>query len=224
MATWDSGHETPAPTRALGVAQRLREEILSGAFKPGAGLREVALSQRYGTSRHTLREALRVLADQGLVELLPRRGAVLPHLSPTRAREIYTLRALLEPFALRAGMIEGRIKDQERQSIEQAYARMKACAGKNDVAALIEADMAFHWTLCRPCGHQLLLDFLERLQAATRLSMVHMKVYGSDAEGEVESHAPILRAVWAHDPEGAAKTLHEHIIRNGERLLMKLPT
>lgn len=65
-------------------------------------------------------------------------------MSPSRAREVYTLRALLEPYALRAALVEGRIRRAEMTRIEAAYGHMVACAEGNDVAALIEADMAFH--------------------------------------------------------------------------------
>lgn len=211
-----------SPTLVATITAKLRDEILNGVFLPGTALREIPLAERYGSSRQTMREALRQLADQGLVELHSRRGAVLPKLNANRAREIYTLRAQLEPFALRTGMVEGRIKEQERSNISDAYSQMRICAENGDVAGLIEADMWFHWTLCQPCEHRILLDTLERLQSATRLSMLHMKVYGSDAESEVESHAPILHAVNAHDADGAANAMYEHIIRNGERLLMKV--
>ena len=82
--------------------------------------------------------------------------------------------------------------------------------------------MAFHWELCATCDHAILLETLERLQMATRQSMVQMKVYGSDAEGEVESHAPILWAVRNRDAQGAATAMHDHIVFHGERLLLKL--
>jgi len=219
----NSTTSTRSPTLVAKIAKKLRTEILGGAFMPGAALREMPLAEKYGTSRQTMREALRTLADQGLVELHPRRGAVLPKLTAARSREIYTLRAILEPFALRTAMIEGRIKEMERLAIFGAYEHMRICAESGSTADLIEADMAFHWALCQPCGHQILLDSLERLQAATQLSMLHMKVYGSDAEGEVESHAPILHAVNSRDADGAARAMREHITRNGERLLMKVP-
>ncbi|WNK01103.1 GntR family transcriptional regulator [Thalassospiraceae bacterium LMO-JJ14] len=211
-----------SPTLVAKIAKKLRTEILGGAFMPGAALREIPLAEKYGTSRQTMREALRTLADHGLVELHSRRGAVLPKLTVARSREIYTLRSILEPFALRTGMVEGRIKEMERLTIFGAYEHMRKCAENGSIAELIEADMAFHWALCQPCGHQILLESLERLQAATQLSMLHMKVYGSDAEGEVESHAPILHAVNIRDAEGAAQAMHDHIIRNGERLLIKV--
>lgn len=211
-----------SPTLGAEVSVRLQEDILSGLFSPGAPLREIPLSRRYGTSRQTIREALRVLADHGLVELLARRGARIPTMSPRRAREIYTLRALLEPFALRTALVEGRIRVAEMTRIEDAFSGMERCAHDNDIAGLIEADMAFHWALCSPCDHGMLLDILKRLQNSTRQSMVHMKVYGSDAEGEVESHSPILHAVRARDADGAAVAMREHINAHGERLLLKL--
>lgn len=219
----DDEHKTASnPTLGAEVSVLLQREILSGTFQPGTPLREVALSERYGASRQTIREALRSLADLGLVEMLARRGARIPILSPRRAREIYTLRALLEPFAIRTALVEGRIRSQEMEKIEASFQEMIQCAERGDVAALIEADMTFHWELCSPCGHGMLLDYLKRLQNATRQSMAHMKLYGSDAEGEVESHSPILHAVRARDADGAAAATRNHISAHGEHLLIKL--
>lgn len=211
-----------SPTLVSEVSRRIRDDILGGAFMPGAALREIPLAGKYGTSRQTVREALRALAEDGLVELFERRGARIPTFSPRRAREVYTLRALLEPFALRTGLVGGTIGATEMARIEAAYQAMADCASKGDVAALIDADMAFHWELCSPCDHAMLLDFLKRLQTATRQSMIHMKVYGSDAVGEVESHAPVLHAVRARDADRAQNALREHINAHGERLIVKL--
>jgi len=222
MAPDESRNAVKNPTLGAEVSILLQREILSGTFLPGSPLREVPLSERYGASRQTIREALRSLADMGLVELHARRGARIPTLSPRRAQEIYTLRALLEPFALRMALVEGRIRSAERERIENAFTEMERCAARDDIPALIEADMAFHWELSSSCGHAMLLDYLKRLQNATRQSLVHMKVYGSDAEGEVESHSPILHAVRARNAEGAATTMRDHINAHGQRLLMKL--
>lgn len=222
MTSKENRAEPSSPTLGAELAVRLQEEILSGQFPPGSPLREIPLAERYGASRQTIREALRSLSDLGLVELHARRGARIPSMSPRRAREVYTLRALVEPFALRSALVEGRIRSAEMARIEAAFKHMADCAERDDVAALIEADMAFHWELCSPFDHGMLLDILKRLQNATRQSMVHMKVYGSDAEGEVESHSPILRAVRARDADGAAQAMRDHINAHGERLLIKL--
>lgn len=211
-----------SPTLVSSIADRLRADILVGKFAPGSALREIPLSEQYGTSRQTVREALRALSEEGLIDLISRRGARIPVLSPRRAREVYTLRALLEPFAVRAGLVGGMIRAPEMQRIEDAFQSMVDRAEQNDVAGMIEADMAFHWELCSPCGHTMLLDILKRLQIATRQSMVQMKVYGSDPLGEVESHSPILFAVRARDADGAAVAMRDHINTHGERLLVKL--
>ncbi len=214
--------EETLPTLVSEVADQLREEVLSGVFEPGSPLREVALAKRFAASRQTIREALRSLATLGLLELHERRGVRIPQITPRRAKETYTLRALLESYALRSALVDGRIREAEMRQIEDAYARMAECAHNGDIPGLIEADMHFHWVLCKPSGHELLLDTLQRLQSATRLSILHMKVYGTDAEGEVESHAPILAAVRRRDADGAASAMRDHIQANGERLLLKL--
>lgn len=220
MTTTANRPEPSSPTLVATIADKLRQEILSGGFLPGTALREIPLSEHFGTSRQSVREALRALADEGLVELQSRRGALVPKLSPRRTREIYTLRALIEPFALRSAMIEGRIKSAERAAIQAAYQHMVDVADCGNPYQLIEADMAFHWSLCSPSDHHMLLDYLDRLQSATRVSIMHMKVYGSETESDVESHAPILRAVMASDADSAARALHAHITQNGEQLLL----
>src|SRR6201996_5605337 len=81
--------------------RRLRQEILSGALAPGERLVEEHLTQRFGTSRAPLREALRQLAEQGLIEHLPRRGVRVAELSAADSDELFALRDLLERYAVR---------------------------------------------------------------------------------------------------------------------------
>src|SRR5262249_44963944 len=86
------------PTLTSAVVRHIQELMLRGEFPPGSALPEIPLARRLDTSRGTVREALRELAELGLVELQARRGAVVAQLSPQRAREIFSLRALLESF------------------------------------------------------------------------------------------------------------------------------
>jgi DNA-binding GntR family transcriptional regulator len=214
--------ETVSPTVLSAVAASLEEAIVRGDFPPGSALREVHLAGRFNTSRGTIREALRVLSEHGLVEVHSRRGAVVPQLSPRRAREIFSLRAVLESFAVKLALREGRIHDLERDRIQRAFDHMRRCLNADEAAALVEADMAFHWAICSPCGHSLLLDHLHRLQIGTRQFIVCTKFYDSDAESEVESHAPLLRAVLQNEADRAELAMREHITTAGERLLLKM--
>jgi DNA-binding GntR family transcriptional regulator len=218
------GKERPSPTLLSAVTHALEEGIVRGEFPPGSALREVSLAGRFKASRGTVREALRALSEQGLVEMPSRRGAVVPQLSPQRAREIFSLRAVLESFAVKLALTEGRIRELERERIQRAFDHMRRCVGASEVAALVEADMSFHWAICSPCGHTLLLDHLRRLQVSTRQFIACTKFYDSDAESEVESHAPLLRTVLQNEADRAERAMRDHITTAGERLLLKMLT
>jgi DNA-binding GntR family transcriptional regulator len=88
--------EAALPTLLSAVTNALEEAIMRGEFPPGRAVHEVFLASRFKASRGTVREALRALSEQGLVEMHSRRGAAVPQLSPQRAREIFSLRAVLE--------------------------------------------------------------------------------------------------------------------------------
>jgi DNA-binding GntR family transcriptional regulator len=208
-------------TLTSAVVRRIQGLILNGEFPPGSTLPEIPLSQRFETSRGTVREALRVLADLGLVEIRPHRGADVAQLSPQRAREIYSLRSVLESFAVKLALTEGRIHNREEAMIKQAFERMQVCALTGEVFALIEADMDFHWAICSPCGHEILLDSLRGLQIRTRQFMFYTKFLDADVESEVKAHTPLLRAVLSGEADRAEVAVREHITSAGERLLVR---
>src|SRR5262245_41997071 len=109
----EPGGVAPLPTLASAVVAHVKEAILRGDYPPGSPLPEVPLSRRVGASRAIVREALRSLSELGLVVLHARRGAFVSSMSPQRVREIFTLRAVLEAFAVRLAITEGRIRRDE---------------------------------------------------------------------------------------------------------------
>jgi len=208
-------------TLASSVVRRIQGLILKGEFPPGSTLPEIPLSNRFETSRGTIREALRVLADLGLVEIHPHRGAEVAQLTPQRAREIFSLRCVLEAFAVKLALIEGRLHRAETVAIEEAFERMQQCGQSGDVFAVIEADMNFHWAICSPCGHEILLDRLRGLQMRTRQFIFYTKFMDADVESEVKAHTPLLRAVLSGEADRAEAAVREHITSAGERLLVR---
>lgn len=209
-------------TLSSAVVGYIRDAILRGTYPPGSALPEIPLSRQMGTSRTIIREALRSLSEAGLVTIHPRRGAFVGSMSPRRARELFTLRAVLEAFAVRIALTEGRIREEELARIEAAFEQLRHCRESADAYAMIEADMAFHWAVCSPCRHEMLLDQLQGLQTRTRQFIFYTKFYASDAEGEVEAHMPILMAVRDAAPQRAESAMHDHIISAGERLLVSM--
>jgi DNA-binding GntR family transcriptional regulator len=120
------------------AVRRLRSEILSGTLAPGERLVEEQLTRRFGTSRAPLREALRLLGEQGLVEHLPRRGVRVAELSERDIEELFSLRGVLEEFAVRTafgggalpdlGGLRAAVEDMERAAGEGAGLEQAASA------------------------------------------------------------------------------------------------
>src|SRR4051795_2446404 len=125
------------PTVRSMVAQKLREAIMSGKLKPGQRLFERELCEMTGVSRPSIREALRLLEADGLVNTVPHRGPVVSTISLDEARQLYTARAVLEGFA---GRECARINDPEvARRIGDALTRLKAAAAKQDLVGCLEA-------------------------------------------------------------------------------------
>src|SRR5262250_256658 len=95
--------ESPIPRQSLtsAVADKLREQIIRGEIPEGTQLRQDAIASQYRVSRIPVREALRQLDAEGLIAIVPNRGAIVPALSPDDIRELFSIRALLEPEVLK---------------------------------------------------------------------------------------------------------------------------
>ena len=211
------------PTIVSIVALRIQDDILRGKYPPGSSLPEIPIARQMESSRGAVREALRSLADTGLIELHTRRGAAVTSFSPQRINEVFSLRSVLESFAVKLAIMSGRIRAEAAQNIEDAYETMSRAAGSGDKLAMIDADMQFHWSICAPCGHDLLLESLKDLQTQTRLCIFYTKVFNSDVEkNEVQAHQPILRAILSGEMDGAEAALREHIVSAGQRLLVNM--
>lgn len=144
------------------TARRLRGEILSGELAPGERIVEEQLTRRFGTSRAPLREALRLLGQQGLVEHLPRRGVRVTQLSARDIDELFTLRDVLEQFAVRCALGEGGVPDPVGlEAMAAAVTAMERATIDGDALAQAAGHRAFHLALVAMSGHRHLLDVYE---------------------------------------------------------------
>lgn len=209
-------------TLTSAVARHIRDTIMRGEFVPGQALPEIWLAERLQTSRGTIREAFRTLADQGLVEIIPHKGSFVATLTPRRAREIFTLRAELESYAVRLVMERGGYSAATREALKIALERLRVDPVDADQYELADADMHFHDLLTRESDHQVLLEMLGSLRLQTRQFIVYTKLMGSDVEPEHTTHRRLLEAVESNDPDRAASAVRDHIIQAGRQLLSKL--
>ncbi|HEY3263395.1 MAG TPA: GntR family transcriptional regulator [Pseudonocardiaceae bacterium] len=193
------------------VARRLRSEILSGTLVPGERLIEEQLTRRFGTSRAPLREALRLLGQQGLVEHLPRRGVRVTQLSERDMDELFGLRDVLERFAVRLALplrdrrglalLEARLADMERAVIAGATLERA------------EAHRQFHIGLAALAEHRHLLTVYEpvilKLQLCIAANLRREAEQRSPLEG-VRRHRRLLDAIATGNVDEVLTELASH--------------
>jgi DNA-binding GntR family transcriptional regulator len=154
------------------AVRRLRSEILSGALAPGERLVEEHLTRRFGTSRAPLREALRLLGEQGLVEHLPRRGVRVTELSEQDMDELFSLRDVLERFAISTALAAGTPPPANRMAeLTESLADMERATRADDPLGRAEAHRRFHLGLVSLAGHQHLLRVYEPVIVKLQLCM-----------------------------------------------------
>ena len=211
-------------TLGAAVVKHIRDAVLRGDYPPGGQLSEVTLAESLGVSRGTVREALRALAESSLVQIIPHRGAFIPKLTVRRAREIYSLRMILEPFAARLAFENGRIDAESIAEIRTAFAFLESAGASGDPGSVIDADMAFHERLSRLSNHEMLLELLATLQVQTRRFITYTKLFASDLTDEVQDHLPIMAALEAADSARLEEAVRDHIRQSGELLVDKMTT
>ena len=207
------------PTLTLAAVNHLRNAILRGEFLPGEALPEVQLSKVLNVSRGTVREALRKLQEEGIVEIITHRGAIVTDLSIQKASEIYTLRAQLEPYAVRLVMEASGYGKQELRKLQRFVKDLSKIERDRKPYDAVEVDMLFHQTLCESCHHELLLDVLRGLQSLTRVFILNTKLYQSDSMRDDVSHLEIVELLKQADPTLAEQTVRRHINLAGQSLV-----
>jgi len=197
------------------VRDALRDAILRGRFKPGDRLIEGRLAELFGVSRNPVREALRALASEGIVESAPRRGAVVARLSDEEAREVIELRAALEGIGAR--LAARRLDPEAAARLPEILAQGEAAAACGDLAELVRLNDGFHNALLEAGSNRYLTDFMRSLRTKTHWFFARIA-----EERAVESwreHAAILRAVLERDEEMAALLASRHVTNVGRDLL-----
>ncbi|MGF6413305.1 GntR family transcriptional regulator [Paraburkholderia sp. MM5482-R1] len=197
------------------VTARLREAIVSGTYVPGERLVEGRIAQELDVSRVPVREALRALASEGLVEVRPRHGAVVASLQPSAAREMIQIRATLEGLNARLAA-EHRTPELVGQ-IEQVLAEGKAKVDAGETAGLLELNARFHDLLYAAGANTILSDLMRSLRDRTRMLFTN----ASDAEVRQtwDEHAAILRAVQSGDATLSALLAERHVMRAAQHYL-----
>ena len=202
------------PSATDHVLDELRTAILAGDLPAGETLRQEDLADRLGVSRMPVREAIRRLYAEGLVEVLPSRRVRVAALSRDEVEDIYDMRAALEPLAVRLA-----VPRLTRAQLRDAAHALEAAADEEDAETFGARNAAFHLALMNPCerprllaGIASLLDLSDRYQRAGLRAAEHNALVRAE-------HAALLEAARSGDAEEAARLTEAHVREAGRRLL-----
>lgn len=197
--------------------ERLRDAIITGHFKPGARLVERELCEAMGISRTSIREVLRRLESEKLIEVEPRRGPTVARVSKKQAAEIYEMRGMLEAMMVR-GFTET-ASDQDIAALRQIYADFLAKARGKDVREIIATINRFNQYMLDVVDNELLNDFLHKLMARISLLRVVSMSKPGRLEKSIDETAAIMDAIERRDVAAAVKCVTEMVHNAGEAAL-----
>jgi DNA-binding GntR family transcriptional regulator len=189
--------------------QQLRREIISGAFQRGERLVEEELAEQYKVSRTPVREALRKLELEGLVQYLPRRGVVVTGLSSEDMDEVYATREVLQGLAAR--LAAEHATDDEIARLRGLIAEMNEAWAQGDLTAAAATHTRFNELLCEAGRNKRLRRILAQFSEYTEHAQLRsMEDPGRAAEIRTE-HEMMLRAIASRDPVASELTARLHV-------------
>lgn len=196
-------------TLAQQVYENLRRDILGNVYPPGTPLPEEAIAGKLDVSRAPVREALRRLAAEGLVTLIPRQGAAVSALSPRDLINAYQVREALEALAIQLAV--PRLDPADLDELDRLHGQMAEHAAHGDIDAFFAANGAFHLLFINQSGNDKLQDVYYPLAAQMRRYYVPSLYLRGGMERSIGEHREILRAIRKKDVDEAARLLAEHI-------------
>lgn len=198
------------------IFDRIREDILNGRYLTGDKLVEIKLADELGVSRTPVREALKQLELDGLVDNIPNRGVVVKGISQDDIDDILTIRLCIE--GLVGQWAAERILDEEVKELEEIFDLMEFYTSKGDVDKIFELNTKFHETLYKATKSRYLEGVLKDFQLFIKSSRNNSLKTEGRLLTALEEHRNILEAIKDHDRENTRISLVKHISESNENI------
>ncbi len=187
----------------------LQNAMASGALQPGTRLIESQIAEQIHVSRGTLREALRILEQKGLVTSIPGRGCYVALLTDRDIQEVYSLRSVLEQEAVRKVALTA--TDGQIAALQEILNRMLDAADRGELAQVVEEDLNFHKHIWLIADHRRILEILEGLIFQLRNYLTIQSNLYRDLAAGIADHKEIMAAILERDGEKAARVIKVHL-------------
>jgi DNA-binding GntR family transcriptional regulator len=202
-----------------GVTESIRNAILVGHFRPGDRLPERELCEMTGVSRTLVREALRQLESEGLINVIAHRGPVVDRLSPEQAEGIYQVREELEGLA--SQLFAERASPEQLKALQDAFKTLKRDLTRGDSLAQIKSKNFFYQCLMEGCGNEALTSTLKLLNSRVMLLRSTSMQATGRAQKSVAELADLMDALAARDGQ-AARTAGSRHVRNAAAVAIQI--
>jgi DNA-binding GntR family transcriptional regulator len=192
------------------VAELLRQRIFRRELEPGSWIDELKIAEDYGISRTPMREALKVLAAEGLVTMKVRRGAYVTEVNEKDLTDVYHLLSLLESDA--AGVVAVRATDAQLRELKTLHDELEtaACPGKQDRERFFEINEHFHMRLLEIADNRWRDQMVADLRKVMKLNRHHSLFKSGRIEESLQEHRAIMAALLARDPVATMETMRAH--------------
>ena len=202
------------------VFNTLRQAILKGELAPGERLMEIQLAQKLGVSRTPIREAIRKLELEGLVLMIPRRGAEVARISEKSLKDVLEVRRSLEELAIELAC--QRMTEEDMQALEEAQKAFKAAIDQGDAMKIAETDEAYHDVIYHSTRNKRLVQILNNLREQMyRYRFEYIKDF-SQHERLVEEHKVIYESIVKKDKETASNMAKVHIDNQKKAIIRQI--
>lgn len=202
------------------VFKTLRRGILTGELKPGERLLEIHLANRLGVSRTPIREAIRKLELEGLVTMIPRRGAEVANITEKNLKDVLEVRGALESLAIELAC--DRISEEKKEELREQLERVETAVSTEDAGAIASADVAFHDAIVEASGNLRLTQIVSKLgEQMYRYRFEYLKDTSKHPQ-ILREHRAMYESILDRDKEKAARSVRAHIANQEEAIMRKI--
>lgn len=196
------------------VFHTLREAILKGELKPGERLMELQLASKLGVSRTPIREAIRMLEQEGLAVTIPRKGAEVARMTEKDMEDVLQIREVLDELAVKLAC--DNITREEIKELENRTVQFENCIRQGDLKKIAEADVAFHDVIYKAAGNKKLMIMLDNLREQIYRYRVEYLKTGKSHPTLIQEHREILQALDSHEKERVVEAMRVHVEKQAE--------
>lgn len=198
------------------VADRLREQIFAKQLAPGSWLDEQTLADQLGISRTPMREAIKVLASEGLVTIKMRRGAYVTEIARDDLEQIFTILSLLEGEAAKQAALKA--SEEELNQLDYWHHRLEKAAADRDIEQFFEINGKFHELIQQIAGNRWMNGVIADLRKVLKLHRRNSLTSTGRLQNSLIEHREILKALLKRDQAGAEMAMRKHMERGLEAL------